>query len=450
MSRPQRSLQGHLLSLVLGTVVIVWLATALLTWRDVRHELDELLDGHLAQAAAVLVVQQAQELDDDADSVDAPSLHRYAPKVAFQVFHEGRLMVRSANAPIEPLLEPGDNFKTGFANVQIGGSQWRVFATYGAENDVQVYVGEEIDSRLSILSAVLRGTLYPMVVALPLLALVLWWAVRRSLRPLHQLGSTLAQRRPDALQALEMEDVPSETAPMVQALNGLFERIGGLLESERRFTADASHELRTPIAAIRTQAQVALGETEDGARRNALRNTLLGCDRAIHLVEQLLTLSRLDAAAAPPMVRLDLTALARQVVAEAAAPAIAKRQVLEFNGPTPCHVQGNEALMSILIRNLVDNAVRYSPPDAAIQVSVRAAQGHATLEVQDSGPGLSDADLARLGERFFRVTGNAEPGSGLGWSIVQRIAAVHRVALVVERSAALGGLSVKLDLLLFQ
>lgn len=449
MSRPQRSLQGHLLSLVLGTVVIVWLATALLTWRDVRHELDELLDGHLAQAAAVLVVQQAQELDDDADSVDAPSLHRYAPKVTFQVFHEGRLMLRSANAPLEPLLTPGDSFKTGFADVQIDGKQWRVFATQGAENDVQVYVGEEMESRTSILSAVLRGTLYPMAVALPLLALVLWWAVRSSLQPLHQLGNTLSQRRPDALKALELEGVPSEMTPMVQALNGLFERIEVLLESERRFTADASHELRTPIAAIRAQAQVALGEAEDAPRRNALRNTLLGCDRAIHLVEQLLTLSRLDASAAPPMVRLDLTALARQVVAETAAPAITKGQVLEFDGPAPCPVQGNEALLSILIRNLVDNAVRYSPTAASIQISVHAAQGQVTLTVQDSGPGLSDADLARLGERFFRVTGNTEPGSGLGWSIVQRIAAVHRVALTVDRSDALGGLSVSLNLLPF-
>ena len=452
MNRPQRSLQSHLLSLVLGTVVIVWLVTALLTWRDVRHELDELLDGHLAQAAAVLVVQQAQDLDDDDDAsgVDAPSLHNYAPKVAFQVFHEDRLMMRSANSPLEPLLAPGANFKSGFANVQIAGSQWRVFATHGAENDVQVYVGEEIESRTSILSAVLRGTLYPMAVALPLLALVLWWAVRRSLQSLHQLGRTLAQRRPDALHALELKGVPSEMIPMVQALNGLFERIALLLESERRFTADASHELRTPIAAIRAQAQVALGEAEDAPRRTALRNTLLGCDRAIHLVEQLLTLSRLDASAAPPMARLDLAALSRQVVAEAAAPAIAKGQVLEFDGPTPCSIQGNDALLSILIRNLVDNAVRYSPAGACIRVSVSEAHGQAILAVQDGGPGLSDADLARLGERFFRVTGNTEPGSGLGWSIIQRIAAVHRLTLQVERCAALGGLSVSVKTLPIQ
>jgi two-component system sensor histidine kinase QseC len=356
-------------------------------------------------------------------------------------------MMRSANSPRAPLWETGANFKSGFANVQIAGSQWRVFATYGAENDVQVYVGEEMESRTSILSAVLRSTLYPMAVALPLLALVLWWAVRRSLQPLHQLGSTLAQRRPDALQALEMDDVPSEMAPMVRALNGLFERIGVLLESERRFTADASHELRTPIAAIRAQAQVALGAAEDASRRTALHNTLLGCDRAIHLVEQLLTLSRLDASAAPPMARLDLAALARQVVAEAAAPAISKSQVLEFDGPAPCAMQGNEALLSILIRNLVDNAVRYSPSGATIQVSVREAQGQVTLAVQDSGPGMSDTDRARLGERFFRVTGNAEPGSGLGWSIVQRIAAVHRLTLLVQRCALLGGLSVSIKAL---
>ena len=169
MSRAARSLQGRLLLLVLAAVVGVWLATAALTWFDARHELDELLDGHLAQAAALLVAQHAPEAADDSNrNIDAPTLHRYAPKVAFQVFHEGRLSLRSANAPAFPMVEAGKHFKTGFKTVQIDGVAWRVFATYGAERDVQVYVGEQLKSRDSILWAVLRSTLWPMVVALPL------------------------------------------------------------------------------------------------------------------------------------------------------------------------------------------------------------------------------------------------------------------------------------------
>ncbi len=193
--------------------------------------------------------------------VDAPSLHRYAPKVTFQVWHEGRLALRSSNAPVEPMAPPGGGFHAGFRTLDIDGKAWRVFAARGAERDVQVYVGEQVESRIAILRAVLRSTLWPVAAALPLLALALWWAVRQGMAPLRRLGRTLAARQPRALDPVALDGAPSEMAPMLAALNGLFARIGELMESERRFTADAAHELRTPIAAIRAQAQVALGES---------------------------------------------------------------------------------------------------------------------------------------------------------------------------------------------
>jgi two-component system sensor histidine kinase QseC len=443
MIRTPHSLQRRLLTLVLGVVTIVWLATATLTWLDVRHELDELLDGHLAQAAAILVVQQGQEMDGDHDSVDAPSLHRYAPKVAFQVFHEGQLAMRSTNAPQAAMAGDDSDFRSGFETVQIGGVAWRVFSTYGAERDVHVYVGEEAESRSHILWAVLRSTLLPMAFALPLLALALWWAIHRSVAPMRRLGVTLEQRKPMELTPLEMDGVPTEIAPMVGALNSLFERIGKLLESERRFTADASHELRTPIAAIQAQAQVALGETDDALRRHALRRTLEGCNRAIRLVDQLLTLSRLEASAMPPMEIMDLATLVRRVIADLAPKAISKGQSLEFDCEAPCQVPGNETLLTVLVRNLVDNAIRYSPAQARITVSLRQSDNaKVTLQVDDSGAGLTDSDLKRLGERFFRVPGTDENGSGLGWSIVKRIAIVHHMQLAVARSEHLGGLGV--------
>jgi two-component system sensor histidine kinase QseC len=433
-----------LLVMVLAAVVSVWLATAVMTWFDASHELDELLDGHLAQAAALLVVQQAQQIEaDDDDVIDAPTLHRYAPKVAFQVFHEGRLALRSANAPIEAMIASDQRFKSGFRTVQIQREAWRIFAAYGAERDVQVYVGEQTSSRRAILWAVLRSTLWPMAMALPLLAVALWWAVYRGVSPIRQLGHELAGRQALSLNPLTLDDAPLEMVPMVDALNGLFTRIGVLLESERRFTADAAHELRTPIAAIRMQAQVALGEADDARRRHALLATLDGCDRATRLVEQLLTLSRLEAAALPAMAAVDLGALARQVVADLAPKAVGKKQTLEFEAAGPCRVPGNETLLGVLVRNLVDNAVRYSPPLARIKVAVEQQQGQVALTVQDSGPGLAEAERQRLGERFFRAIGSLESGSGLGWSIVRRIAAVHQMDVQVMPSTELGGLAVR-------
>ena len=442
--RPPRSLQGRLLLLVLSGVALIWLVTSVLTWYDVRHELDELLDGHLAQAAALLVVQQAHEIEPDDDrELDAPTLHRYAPKVAFQVFHEGRLALRSANAPVAPMVEANLDFMSGLKTVQIQGQAWRVFAAHGAERDVQVYVGEQMGSRNDILWAVLRSTLWPMLIALPLLVGAVWWAVRLGVQPIRRLGRVLAERQPQALSPVTLTKAPSEMAPMIAALNGLFERIGQLLESERRFTADAAHELRTPIAAIRMQAQVAMGEADDALRQHALQGTLEGCDRATRLVGQLLSLSRLEAVESPAMADVDLRALAQRVVAELAPKAIGKQQSLEFEGSEPCVVPGNETLLAVLVRNLVDNAVRYSPPAARIQVSVRRQGAQVVLGVEDSGPGLDAADRQRLGERFFRVTGSLESGSGLGWSIVRRIAAVHRLKIDVGDSTALEGLAVR-------
>jgi len=437
---PPRSLQGRLLVLLLGLVVSVWLATAATTWFDARHELDELLDSHLAQAAAILVMQQAHEAGEDDHEVDSPTLHRYAPKVAFQVFHEGRLALRSANAPASRMISTGERIESGFQTVAFDGNAWRVFATHGAERDVQVFVGERMTSRTAIMWAVLRSTLWPMAVALPLLALAVWWSVNRSVEPLRRLGRSLAERDAYSLQPAVIKGAPLEMTPMIDALNGLFQRIADLMESERRFTADAAHELRTPIAAIRAQAQVALGEVDAELRRHALHATLEGCDRATRLVAQLLTLSRLEAGAEGAAVDVDLSELVRRVVADEAPQGLRKQQAIEVDSAVQCRVKGDATLLAVLTRNLVDNALRYSPARATVRITVQTGEAVVRLRVEDSGPGISDADMQRLGERFFRVLGSGEGGSGLGWSIVRRIAAAHGASIQVGSSPALGGL----------
>ncbi len=446
--RPAQSLQTRLLTMVLGLVTVVWLGAAVLTWFAASHELDELLDSHLAQAAALLVVQQTQtEGDGDGGVADAPELHKYAPRVAFQVFHEGRLVMRSSNAPLLPMSDTSVGFQTVHLGQRRGkGSSWRVFATRGAEHDVQVYVGEQVGSRKTILWAVLRSVLVPMVIALPLLALLLWWAVRQGLGPLRQLSAVLGQRRAQALEPVDLPDLPLEMQAMVQALNALFLRIEHMVASERRFTADAAHELRTPIAAIRAQAQVAQGAGADTAQRDhALQATLAGCDRATRLVEQLLTLARLEAASAlttSPAVCVDLGGATRRIAAELAPGALVRHQTLELEADTPSPVAGDEVLLGVLVRNVIDNALRYSPDGARVRVALQTEAGQTVLRVDDSGPAMAEADMARLGERFYRVLGSGQQGSGLGWSIVKRIGEVSGAQITVSRSALLGGLAV--------
>ena len=241
-----------------------------------------------------------------------------------------------------------------------------------------------------------------------------------------------------------LQDVPAEIDPVVKSLNALFERIQSMMASERRFTADAAHELRTPIAAIRTQAQVALGAGDDAAqRKHALLYTLAGCDRASHLVEQLLTLSRLESSSsAPPSGLVDLAGVARRVAGELAMTALDRAQELELEAPEHAYVGADDMLTSVLVRNLLDNALRYSPESARVSLSVMSEANQVILRVEDSGAGLSDADMARLGERFYRVLGTGQTGSGLGWSIVRRIANVYHARIEVTRSIKLGGLCV--------
>jgi two-component system sensor histidine kinase QseC len=440
LTRPA-SLQGRLLLLVTGWSLAVWLLAAALTWRDARHEVGELLDSHLAQSAALLVAQGTGEHEDE-HGIDAPSLHRYAPKVVFQVLHDGRIAISSANAPGQPMVS-GDSALQGFHTVRMHGEPWRVFATSGSTPDVQVFVGERLDARDGIVWAVLRSMLWPVAIALPVLALAGWWSVRRGLEPLRALGRTLAQRAPDALAPVHVDRAPAEILPVVSALNALFGRITELLDRERRFTGDAAHELRTPIAATRTQAQVAMNAVDDVQRQRALSATLAGCDRAARLVEQLLTLSRLEAEALHTMQPLDLAAVVHRVTAELAPESLARKQILALRAQPGCIIRGDETLVAVLVRNLVDNALRYTPPGARIEIAVRTDGASGVFLVEDSGPGLKESDLARLGQRFFRPSGTEPGGSGLGWSIVQRIAQAHGAVLVADLSPDLGGLRVR-------
>lgn len=417
------SLRARLVLLALAAVAAVWLATAWLTYRDAREEFDELLDAHLAQAASLLVAQVGHELD-ELELEHAGDGH-HARKVAFQIWEDGELRLHSPSAPNEPLAER----KQGFSEREIDGRRWRVYSTRDAGRHIQIHVGERLDIRDKLAVELAENLLRPLLFGLPILAVLIWLAVRQGLRPLGSLAAEVAAREPGNLAPIEIGANPAETRPLIERLNALFARLGRSLEQERRFTADAAHELRTPLAGIRAQAQVALGAGDAAERDRALHNAIAGCDRATHLVEQLLTLARIDAAAQAPLETVALRELARDCLADLAPQALAKDVELELADGEEQRIAGHAIWLRILLRNLLDNAVRYSSQGGSVRVEIGREQNRPALWVIDSGPGIAEAERAQVRERFYRVLGAGEAGSGLGLSIVQRIAEVHGAEL---------------------
>lgn len=425
--------------MLLATVAATWLATAAVSYLGARHRVSELLDAHLAQSAALLVAQAGTELE-EIDTEHAPLLHKYGRRVAFQIWERGTVLrLHSVGAPPERLSPRAD----GFSDATVDGRPWRVFSSWDPEHRFLIQVAERTETRERIAAGIGLNLLLPLLVAVPVLGLLVWLSVARGTRPLLTLGSEVARRDPLNLAPLSVADPPSEIAPLVASLNRLFERVATSIGHERRFTADAAHELRTPIAAVKAQAQVARAATGAAERRRALDMAILGCDHAAHLVEQLLTLARLEPAQALARNEVcDLRAVARDAAADIAPVALARHVEIELAEGPPAPVAGDAALLAVLVRNLVDNAVRYSPAGALVRVGLEREGAGVRLTVTDQGPGVAAEDLARLGQRFFRIAGTEEPGSGLGLSIVQRIAELHGASVLFEPGPQAKGLRV--------
>jgi len=312
------------------------------------------------------------------------------------------------------------------------------------DSRVVVQVAERHALRDELAQSVANHLMHPLAVALPVLGLLIWLSVTAGLLPLGALALQVQRRAPDNLAPLPEPQVPREVAPLVHALNALFERLRTSFEQERRFTADAAHELRTPLAALKTQAQVAQAATSQQALRHALDQIVVGVDRATRLVEQLLMLARLDPQASLPAAEpLSLPQLAAACVAQLA-PMAAQRDVdLAQEAPDTAMVRGDAALLSALVRNLLDNAIRHAPPGSEVELSVRGAADSVLLRVCDRGPGIPAAQRQRVLERFYRIDGVSGEGSGLGLSIVQRIVQLHGATLRLEPGEGGQGLCVE-------
>ena len=440
MSLVPASVRGRLIAILLGGLALVWLAAALATVIEADHEVEEIFDAHLAQKAALLVLRVGDE-GDEIDTGHAAPTHKYAKRLSFQVWKRGtRLLLHSADAP-DSRFSPRES---GFSTVTVDGRDWRVFSLWDPKREYLVQVRDAVRERRHVILDIVAALATPLAVALPLFALLVWFAVGRALRPLARVSEEIGRRDPTFLAPLQGE-VPTEIAPLVSRLNALLARLQSSLDGERRFTSDAAHELRTPLAALRAQLQVAQGAAGSGERERALANALAATERATHLVEQLLTLARLEhgawqSAAAP----FDLHRVAMEAIAERAAQALAARMELALEGEAGAMTQGQAGLAAIAIGNLLDNAVRHSPAGSAIVVAVARDADHVVLHVRDQGPGIPAARHKEALQRFKRLDDGMTTGSGLGLSIVSRIAELHGATLQLGDGPGGKGLEVTL------
>ncbi len=333
----------------------------------------------------------------------------------------------------------------GFADVDSATRQWRTFSVATADRVIQVAQPREIRERLAA-DAALRSV-SPLLLLAPLMALAVWWLAAATLRPLRRVAAEVRRRDAASLEPLSTRGLPDEVAPLVGSLNALLDRLGQSMDAQRAFVADAAHELRSPLTALKLQLQLLQRAADDGARGAAAEALTEGVERATRLVEQLLTLARTEpGAAAGAHERVDLADLARQAVADAVPFAHARGSRLALDvQPTDdavVPVHGEHSQLAMLIRNLVDNALRYSPPGAQIEVHVMADRQGAVLTVDDNGPGIPPAERERVFDRFYRRSAHDEPGTGLGLAIVRQVAERHG-ARVSLGDSALGGLRVE-------
>jgi two-component system, OmpR family, sensor histidine kinase QseC len=423
------SLRRRLLRAVSIATLLAWSLTGVFSYQKAQHEAEELMDGHLAQTARLLLALVRDNEDHLGDLANRLATVRgtheniYEPPLEFQIGRgDGTVLLRSTDAPSLPVLGI-----EGHSDIERETESWRVLNMVSADGSYRIQVAQSIALRDQAALEIAWQTVYPVVIVLPLLLLLIYFSVRRVLQPLDALANDVAARTPDTLSPLPERKVPQEVAPLVTALNRLFGRLGTTLENERRFTADAAHELRTPLAALKVQTQVAMLSHDPQMRDHALQQIESGVDRATHLVNQLLRLARLD-----PLSNLEnkQTFDLRGIVGEALAairganPDVTQ-EIIEELPSGPLFIEGDPDLLVIAVRNLIDNAIRYSGPASTIRIMAEAEEQTCTLSVRDNGPGVPAAIAARLGERFFRNRETNVEGNGLGLAIVARIAALH-------------------------
>lgn len=422
------SLQRRLLLYLLLCAPIVWAVALLVSAERARDEVNELFDSELIHLAGQVQTILARR-DAASPGLAAPVAAGEADLRDFALAvwdREGKLLLVDR----EGVRLPYRAEASGFVRVELEGAPWRAYYLQSPNGEWLVAAAQHDVERDELVWSLMAGQLLPWLVVLPVLLLAMAWAVRGALAPLRALTTELRARDADNLSPLPAARAPAELRPLLAATNALFGRIEAERERERRFTADAAHELRTPLAALRAQWDVLRHAGDEAQRRQAERQIGAGLERMDRLVSQMLALARLDGTERLQTQRpIDWSPVVEQAMSDVLA--LAGRRAVELGcdwpppGTEPMPLQGDPDLLAVLLRNLLDNAVRYAPPGSAVTLRF----GERSLAVENEGPPLAPEALARLGERFHRDPNQTEVGSGLGVSIARRVAALHGLEL---------------------
>lgn len=450
------SIRRRTLTLIIGLLLTGLLVISVLNLHDSNHEIAEVYDAQLAQNARLLqgVMSMPLASKDQADLYRAfnkalgeamPRVdgHPYESKIAFQVWNpKGELLVFTASAPsfATPPAQPG------YSNIDdLNGRQWRGFVLKDKDNGLRIWVGERDDVRSDLVQRIVRHTLWPNVLGSLVLAAMVWLAIGWGLKPLADMASTLRARHSGSLEPMQLTPLPTELEPMQAALNRMLAQIQEMLGRERRFIADAAHEMRTPLAVLRVHAQNLQEAGTEAERRESLAFLITGVDRTSRLVNQLLTMARLEPSAGQLTVQtIDLAITVRETLIQLTPWLLSKGLELVFDADAaPCRVTTDAGAINIALTNLVTNAANFSPEHGVITVRLGQVAKHFVLTVDDQGPGIDESERDRLFELFYS-RGNAE-GAGLGLTIVHTIAQ-HLGGRVHLENLASGGLRATLEI----
>lgn len=421
--------------ILLPVLFLVLLGDVLISWAVLRyshHEIEEIYDAQLAQSARLLqgVLAQRAPGDNDWERLhqafdeamsrvgDGEAAHPYETRLTFQVWrNDGQLLMRSAEAPI--LDAPPASL--GAHDLMENGRDWCAFLLQDPRQGLLIWVGERDDIRQDLITRIVGHTLWPSLIGVPLLTILIWLTIGWGLQPLRAMARSIRGRDTDTLKPLHLSPLPQDLEPMQTALNRLLQQIDNLLARERRFIADAAHELRTPLAILRIHAQNAQLANTPQQREEALEFLVSAVDRATRIASQLLTMARIEPRlASPENSHVELTALVREELAELTPLALEKDVELILDSDHHCPVDTDPVALAIALQNLVTNALNFAPPGSEVRVQVQPqACGSVSISVEDAGPGIDEQQYARLFERFYSE-GHAN-GAGLGLAIVQMI-----------------------------
>ncbi|MGB9988766.1 ATP-binding protein [Massilia sp. SM-13] len=428
------SLRGRLLWFLLAAITMAAVAQAMIAYRSALHDADEIFDYHMQQVAlalrsgAPLANSQGQRPSGDPGNDDMV-VQVWTPD-GIQVFRS----ISRAELPQRAVL--------GFSTVRAKGTTYRVFSVQTSNQTVQI--AQDMAVRKRMAGALALRTVGPIALMAPVLMLVVWWVVSGSLAPVSRVRRQVATRQADDLSPVSEADLPDEVKPLVQELNLLFGRVRNAFDAQQHFVADAAHELRSPLAALKLQVLSLERAENEQARAVAIGRLTAGIERATRLVEQLLVLARQEASEVK-LEPVQLAELAKRTLADLAGAAQARQIDLGLQHADDVTVQGKGDALLVMLRNLLDNAIKYTPQGGTVDLSLHNTDKGVTLVVEDSGPGISPEERERVFSRFYRVPGSEAGGSGLGLAIIKAIAERHGAVLTLDSSERLGGLKVQVQ-----